>query len=159
MILPLVVALALFVTVRWLHHEARCGARASAAKRLYTASTAALFVTMLVHPVAGFLGFVGAHATEYFAIVHRSLGAKYPCADADGGAVVGLAARRLGRAGFFIVYIGVVLGVLFLLDRFGSQAAYTTVILTLGGMHVLDDGFIWKRPASGRGGMLTAVTV
>ncbi len=33
------------------------------------------------------------------------------------------------------------------------------VILTLGGMHVLYDGFIWKRPVPGTGGMLTTITV
>jgi hypothetical protein len=30
------------------------------------------------------------------------------------------------------------------------------VLLTLGGMHVFYDGFIWKRPSPGRGGMLAA---
>ena len=124
-------------------------------KRFYTASTAALFVTILVNPVAGFLGYVGAHAIEYFIIVHRSAGPKYANADADGGAPLGYAMRRLGRTGFFAAYIGIVLGVLSVLERYGSPTSYTVVILTLGGMHVLYDGFIWKRPAADRSGMLT----
>ena len=37
-----------------------------------------------------------------------------------------------------------------------AQPSYTVVILTLGGMHVFYDGFIWKRPAADSGGMLTA---
>ena len=159
LILPVVVALTLVVTMRWLWHEDRRGAETSTAKRFYVASTAALFVTILVNPVVGFVAFIGAHAIEYFVIVHRSIGAKYRSADVDGGAPVGYAVRRVGRTGFFIIYIGVVTGILSVLDRFGSQAAYTVVILTLGGMHVLYDGFIWKRPSPGRGGMLTTVAV
>ena len=61
----------------------------------------------------------------------------------------------LGRAGFFAAYIGIVFGALSVLDRYGSPTSYTVVILTLGGMHVFYDGFIWKRPAADRGGMLT----
>ena len=153
-ILPLVVAIALVLTVRWLWHEVRRGFDASAAKRFYVASTAALFVTVIVNPVAGFLGFVGAHAIEYFVIVHRSIGPKYPSAEIDGGALVGYAVRRLGRAGFFATYLGIVIGIVSLLDRFGSPTVYSVVVLTLGGMHVLYDGFIWKRPSPGKGGML-----
>jgi hypothetical protein len=156
--LPLVVALVLVVTVRWLQREVRRGAESSAPKRFYTASTAALFVTILVSPVAGLLGFVGAHAFEYFVIVHRSIGAKYPSPDVDGGAPVGFAVRRVGRTGFVILYTGVVIGIVSILHRFGSQAVYTVVILTLGGMHILYDGFIWKRPSSGKGGMLAPVS-
>ena len=105
-ILPLAATIAVVLTVRWLRDEARRGGRSSRTKRFYTASTAALFVTILVNPVAGFLGYVGAHAIEYFIIVHRSAGPKYANADADGGAPVGYAMRRLGRAGFFAAYIG-----------------------------------------------------
>ena len=99
-ILPFVAAIALVSTVRWISDEARRGGRSSRAKRSYTVSTAALFVTILVNPVAAFLGYVGAHAFEHFMVV----------------------------------------------------------ILTLGGMHVFYDGFIWKRPAPERGGMLTVQT-
>ncbi len=31
---------------------------------------------------------------------------------------------------------------------------YAIVVFTLGGMHVLYDGIIWKRPTPGTGGML-----
>jgi hypothetical protein len=157
-VLPLVIALVLVVTVRWLQREVRRGAEASAAKRFYTASTAALFVTILVNPVAGLLGFVGAHAIEYFVIVHRSIGARYPSSDFDGGAVVGSAVRRVGSTGFVILYTGIVVGVVSMLHQFGSQAVYSVVILTLGGMHLLYDGFIWKRPSPGKGGMLAHVS-
>ena len=154
-LLPFAAIVAVTLTVLWLRHETRRGGNASRAKRGYTASTAALFLTILVNPVAGFLGYVGSHAIEYFIIVHRSVGPKYASADVDRRAPVGHAIRRLGRAGFFAAYIGIVFGALSVLDRYGSPTSYTVVILTLGGMHVFYDGFIWKRPAADRGGMLT----
>jgi hypothetical protein len=154
-VLPLVAVVAAILTLRWLWDEARRGGLPGWSKRFYAVSTGALFVTILVDPVAGFLGFVGAHAIEYFVIVHRSAGPKYANAQVDGGAPVGYAVRRLGRTGFFAVYIGMVFGVVSVLERYGSQLQYTVVILTLGGMHVFYDGFIWKRPAAVRGGMLT----
>ena len=46
-------------------------------------------------------------------------------------------------------------GALSVLDRYGSPTSYTVVILTLGGMHVFYDGFIWKRPAADRRGMFS----
>ena len=154
-LLPLAAIAAVVMTVRWLRDETRCGGTTSQTKRFYTASTAALFLTILVNPVAGFLGYVGSHAIEYFIIVHRSVGPKYASADADGRAPVGYAVRRLGRAGFFAAYIGIVFGALSVLDRYGSPTSYTVVILTLGGMHVFYDGFIWKRPAADRRGMFS----
>jgi hypothetical protein len=153
-LLPLAAIVAVTLSVRWLRDETRRGGHASRAKRFYTASTAALFLTILGNPVAGFLGYVGSHTIEYFIIVHRSVGPKYASAEVDGGAPVGYALRGLGRAGFFATYIGVVFGALSLLDRYGSPTSYTVVILTLGGMHVFYDGFIWKRPTADRGGML-----
>jgi hypothetical protein len=153
-LLPLAAVAAAVLTVRWLRDDARRGGSRTGSKRFYTASTAALFLTILIDPVAGFLGYVGSHAVEYFVIVHRSIGPRYASADVDGRAPVGYAVRRLGRAGFFTVYIGIVFGALAMLDRYGSATSYTVVILTLGGMHVLYDGFIWKRPTAGRGGML-----
>ena len=155
-LLPLVTVVAVVATVRWLRDEAQRTGRVTWGKRFYTASTAALFVTILVNPVAGFLGYVGAHAIEYFIIVHRSVGPKYTSADIDGHAPVGYALRRLGRTGFFATYLAIVFGAVAVLDRYGSPTAYTVVILTLGGMHVFYDGFIWKRPAADNGGMLTA---
>ncbi len=67
--------------------------------------------------------------------------------------------RESGR-GVFIIYLGLVAGTLFpFWLASGSPAVSAVVILTLGGMHVLYDGFIWKRPVPGTGGMLTTITV
>jgi hypothetical protein len=154
-LLPFAAVVAIVVSVRWLREETGPGGSLSNGKRFYTASTAALFVTILFNPVAGFLGYVGSHAIEYFIIVHRSAGPKYTSAQADGRAPVGYAIRRLGRIGFFAAYMAIVFGALAVLDRYGSSTTYTVVILTLGGMHIFYDGFIWKRPTTDRGGMLT----
>ena len=35
-----------------------------------------------------------------------------------------------------------------------ARTVYAIVVFTLGGMHVLYDGIIWKRPVPGTGGML-----
>ena len=153
-ILPVVVIIAAAVTVRWLWDESRRGPHANPAKRLYVASTAALFLTILVNPIAGFLGYVGSHALEYFIIVHQNVGRRYASIDVDGGAPIGHAVRRLGRLGFSAFYLGLVIVSVALLDRYGNATVYAIVVFTLGGMHVLYDGFIWKRPAPGTGGML-----
>ncbi len=155
-ILPIVAVVAIVVTGRWVLAESRRTLGGSVAKRVYMASTAALFVTIVADPVAGLLGFVGAHAVEYFVIVHRSVHSKYVSAEVDGGAPVGHAFRRLGTIGFFVVYLAGIVGGLAIVDRVTSPAQYTATILTVGGMHVLYDGFIWKRPSSIKASMLVA---
>ena len=151
-VLPVIGLAALALTIRWLRDEWRRGAKANPAKRFYFAATAALFVTILVNPIAGFLGYVGAHAVEYFIIVHQSIGPRYASADIDGGAPVGRAVRRLTRLGFFAVYLSIIVGLVTLLAKYGTVTWYLLVVFTLGGMHVFYDGFIWKlrRPTVAR---------
>ncbi len=143
-VLPVMALVALGFTVRWLRDEYRRGDAANPAKRFYVAATAALFVTILVNPIAGFLGYVGAHAVEYFIIVHQSIGPRYASAAIDGGAPVGRAVRRLTRLGFFAVYLSIIVGLVTLLRHYGNLTTYALVVFTLGGMHVFYDGFIWK---------------
>jgi hypothetical protein len=154
-ILPLVAVAAAVLTVRWVWSEIQRGSRSNPAKHFYVGSTAALFLVILVNPIAGLLGYVGSHAVEYFVIVHQSLGSRYPDTEADGGAPLGHAVRRVGRLGFFVAYLGVVTAVVAALERYGNADAHALVVFTLGGLHVFYDGFIWKRPAPGRGGMLS----
>ena len=137
----------------WLVSEVRRGRSGSWPKRLYVASTAALFATILVDPLAGLLGYVGSHAVEYFIIVHQNLGTRYSSAAVDGGAPVGRAVRTpFGRMGFFVAYLGLIVGVVSLVERHGSVLVYVLVFFTLGGLHVFYDAFIWKlrRPALAR---------
>ena len=112
-----------------------------------------MFVTILIDPIAGFIAYVGSHAVEYFIIVHRNLGTRYGSATVDGGAPVGRAVRTpFGRPGFFVVYLGLIVGIVSLVERYGSMLTYALVFFTLGGLHVFYDGFIWKlrRPALAR---------
>jgi hypothetical protein len=148
-----VVVLSIAIIVRWLIDERRAvrsGAVVNPAKWIYLASTAVLFVVILIDPIAGIMGYVGAHAIEYFVIVHQSLGRRYGSAEPADGALLGRAVRaRTGRLGFLAVYVGIIVGIITVLEHAGSPLAYAIVFFTLGGMHVFYDGFIWKlrRPA------------
>jgi hypothetical protein len=147
LVVPVVLVVAVLVA-RWLRDEVqavRGGRDVNPAKWIYLGSTAALFGLVLVDPIAGVIGYVGAHAVEYFVIVHQSLGRRYGDAATGGHSPLARAVRaRTGRIGFFAVYIGVIIGIVTLLQREASPVLYAVVFFTLGGLHVFYDGFIWK---------------
>lgn len=151
-----VVVVVVALAAAWVRAEHRRGGAANPAKWIYVGATALLFATILVDPIAGLMGYVGAHAIEYFVIVHQSLGRRYG-EPTDGQsarrAPIGRAIRaRTGRLGFFVAYLGVIVGLVTLLQWYGSRSVYLVVFFTLGGLHVFYDGFIWKlrRPAVAR---------
>lgn len=150
LLLPVLLVVAVLAS-RWLRAERSLGARRNPAKHFYLGSTAALFVVILVDPIAGLLAYVGSHAIEYFAVVHQSLGRRY--ASEDGG-VLGRAVRApTGRLGFYAAYIGAVVGLTTVLRIVASDTLYSVCFLTFGGLHVFYDGFIWKlrRPVVAKG--------
>jgi hypothetical protein len=124
---------------------------ANPAKLVYVGATLVLFGWILVDPVSGFVGYVGAHAIEYFAIVHRTLGSRF--ADGSGGALGRTLRRPGGRRRFFGVYLAAFTALLVVEHAFGGPGVYTFTVLLLGGLHVLYDGVIWKlrRPSVARG--------
>ena len=165
-LVPIALAVALGLGVAFVVQEWRHRRQANPAKWVYVASTAALFGVLLVDPLAGLMGYVGAHAVEYFVVVRQSLGRRYgagaaepipvgaPAGAADVGDVA-TAPRRpvplaravrspLGRDGFLVVYVALIVGIVMVLERLGSPTAYAVVFFTLGGLHVFYDGFIWK---------------
>ena len=72
----------LFATAQYLD-----GVReANPAKWLYIGATMALFGLVPVSPIAALMGYVGAHALEYFVIVYQSLGRRYADAGTREGA-------------------------------------------------------------------------
>jgi hypothetical protein len=147
-------AASLVLMVTWVVQERR-RAEVNPLKWLYLGATGLLFVVMLINPLAGIMGYVGAHAIEYFVIVHQSLGRRYTSATDDGGAFLGRVVRaRTGRWGFMIAYGLAVFALVTVLSKVGSDLLYFVVFFTLGGMHVFYDGFIWKRPAADGRGML-----
>ena len=146
-------AASIALMARWVVEERRRPA-VNPAKYLYLGTTLALFATVLVDPVAGLLGYVGAHAIEYLLIVHRHVGTRYVGDGADDGGAVGRTVRSpLGRTGFVVGYLMVTLGAFTLLRHHASATTYSVVFLTAGGLHVFYDGFIWKlrRPSVARG--------
>jgi hypothetical protein len=148
-----VLLLAIGLSLLWIVSEYERAGRGEAnpAKWVYVGATAALFAWMLVDPVSGFIAYVGAHAIEYFVIVHHSLGSRY--ADGSGGTLGAAVRASHGRAKFFAVYVVSIVLLIVLLHRAGNPQAYGFAVLFLGGLHVFYDGFIWKlrRPAVARG--------
>jgi hypothetical protein len=152
LLLPvLLVVLALAAT--WVRAETRrwrVGA-ANPAKHLYVASTAALFVWILVDPISGFIAYIGSHSVEYFLIVHHSLGSRY--ADGSGGQLGAVVRAPGGRRRFLLGYLAVLAVVVVVSRGWASDDVYRFLVLFLGGLHVFYDGMIWKlrRPAVARG--------
>jgi hypothetical protein len=126
------------LAVRWIRAE-RALATGNPGKRFYLLATAVLFAVILVDPIAGFVAYVGSHAVEYFTVVHSALGRP-----AESAGVLERTVARTGRAGFLVAYLGVIVGLVAGLDRWATPLQYTTTVLTLGGLHVFYDGFIWK---------------
>lgn len=142
-VLPFVIAFTLFSTGTWATAERRLGAEANRAKHLYLGFTFVLFGIMIVDPIVGFVGYVGAHAAEYFVIIHQTLGRRY--AEGDDPSPVGRAARsRLGQAGTITVFLGLFALAVVGLRTWGNPTVYTIALLSVGAMHIFYDGFIWK---------------
>jgi hypothetical protein len=141
LLVPLAVVVCV-LAVRWVRAERARGLAANPAKHIYVGSTAALLVVILVDPIAGLVGYVAAHALEYFMVVHGSLGRRY--ATSTSGGMLGRAVRaRTGRIGFFTIYL-LAVAALLLASRAGVSGVLLVTLLTLGGLHLLYDGFIWK---------------
>ena len=146
LLVPVAAVVAILVAT-WAYREWR-RPQLNGAKWMYLASTAVLLSLAVVDPLAAIMGYVGAHAIEYFVIVHQSLGRRYsptPAPGAPTGGAIGRVVRaRTGRIGFLVGYVGLVIAAIVALGRLQSPLAYTVVFFTLGGMHVFYDGFIWK---------------
>ena len=147
-------AFAVYAAVRWWRVE-RAQTTRSLPKYLYLGFTFTLFVVMVVNPIVGIVGYVGSHAVEYVVVVRGALGSRYSGfrQPAETGGLVGLMVRsRLRADGVVAVYL--VLVTLFLKAVTGGLSAEraSIVLLTVGGMHVCFDGFIWKlrRPVVAR---------
>jgi hypothetical protein len=140
LLVPAIVIAGVF-TGRWVSAERQ--GPANPAKWLYLGATAALVVTVCVDPVAGFAAYVGAHALEYFVIVHGAAGRR--AHRGEGGAVGRVVRSPLGAAGFVaFVAVGAVVP-LTLLERAGTFTVATAAYLTVGALHIFYDGLIWKQ--------------
>ncbi len=152
LLVPVVVAVAC-IAAAWIAAErrrARDGA-GNPAKLLYLGSTAALFAWILVDPISGFIGYVGAHSVEYFMIVHHALGSRF--ADGSGGSLGRTVRTPHGRARFLGGYLAAIAALIVVERTLGNPEIYMFTVLFLGGLHVFYDGFVWKlrKPAIARG--------
>jgi hypothetical protein len=115
------------------------------AKWLYQGSSLVLIASIAVDPAAGFIAYVGAHAIEYFVVVYKTTETRYGKTH-DTSTVLGRAAYRpAGRVACF----GAVIGAAVLTHARLGGDPYTVVLYTVGVLHFLYDGCIWKlrRPA------------
>jgi len=150
---PVALAAVAVLTARWVSVErgrVAAGARVNPAKYVYLSATVALFIVMCIDPVAGFAGYVGAHALEYDSIVHAALGRR--AASGDAGWIGRLARRPGGRIVFFLATVVGVTVPMLLFQRYGSFTPATAMFLVVGGLHFVFDSVIWKlrRPAVAR---------
>ena len=125
----------------------RARRHANPAKWHYLVGTGALTAGLAFDPAAGLIAFVAAHALEYVVVVDRTLRSRYASAPAEGrpasllAVLAGSRNRRIALlVGFFAVFAVVDLqlrGVL-------AANVYLVVVYTIGLLHFLYDGFIWK---------------
>lgn len=131
-----------FYAIKWLLEEFQ--RPTNRAKQIYMASTVLLFIVILINPIIGFIGYVGAHSFEYFVIVNRSLEKSYiepQRTDCSLGWVVN---SGLGRPGILMLYLSAIAATVFILENYASFIVYSMVFFTLGALHFFYDGFIWK---------------
>jgi hypothetical protein len=153
--IALATALVLALYLRQEHTAIRAGL-ANPGKWHYLVGTGALTAGLAIDPAAGLIAFVSAHALEYVVVVDRTLRRRYANAVRSAeeperpssllGVLAGTRNRRIALlAGFFVVFAVIDLQLRGLL----SAGEYLVVVYTIGLLHFLYDGVIWKtrRPA------------
>ena len=143
MLIPIAGAVAIVLTARSARAELVRGAH-SPARLLYLASTALLLVILAVEPVTGFVAYVGGHAAEYFFVVQWRV--DRAATKTSVGDRVGALARRVGSGGTLLVYAAVIVPLTFWVKAHQESDIGIMVVLTLGALHLLYDGFIWRTP-------------
>jgi hypothetical protein len=142
-----------WLAFQWLRQE-RWAAEINPAKWLHLGSTTGLIALTMVSSLAGFVGYIGSHAAEYYLIVHNHLADRYADETTDAGAPLGRAVRsRPGPFGLMVMYTAGVAALIWAIRGFGSYDVYAFTFLTLGALHLFHDGLIWKlrRPEVARG--------
>jgi hypothetical protein len=142
-LLPIVLVGAILISARWVRHELQRSTH-STTRLVYLASTAALLAVLAIDPVVGFVGYVGAHAAEYLLVVGwRVDRAAQRTASGD---AVGRLARRVGGVGTLGLYACAVVALIVALRVLRPGALGPVIVLTLGALHLLFDGVIWRSP-------------
>ena len=130
--------------VQWWRAERRLGVAASRPKHWYALGTAGLIIAVMIDPIAGVAAYVGAHAIEYFAVVHSSLRKR-----ADPAPVATATRTPARRLAAYLAYFVAIGSVVYLTRAPFDGRIYAFAVLFFGALHILYDGFVWKlrRPA------------
>jgi hypothetical protein len=100
---------------------------------------------LAVEPVAGFIGYVGAHAAEYLLVVRWRIGRAGE--HATPGDHVGDLVRRIGAGGSIALYAVAVVVLIAVLRNLNASQLVGATTLTLGALHLLFDSVIWRSPS------------
>lgn len=135
-----VVAVVLALVLSIVRQEVAAGPAANPAKWIYQASSLLLIASIAIDPAAGFIAYVGAHAVEYAVVVFKTTESRYGGHKDRSSPLGQVAGTALGRVA---VMAGVAFGALAIASRVHGEAG-TVVLFTVGALHFLYDGFIWK---------------
>jgi hypothetical protein len=120
--------------------EVAAGEAANPAKWIYQGSSLLLIASLAIDPIAGFIAYVGAHAIEYAVVVYKTAESRYG-RSRDRSTLLGRVAwSAWGRVAVMAATAG---AALWLASRFRGDAG-NVVLFTVGALHFLYDGFIWK---------------
>jgi hypothetical protein len=142
-LVPVAILIAAVLTVRAARDE-WTRRRHSAARLVYLGSTAMLLALLAVRPVVGFVAYVGSHAAEYLLMVRWRLGRA--AQRSTTGDRVGAVARRIGSGGTIALYAVAVTVLIVAVRAVRGSLLATTVVLTIGALHFLYDGVLWRSP-------------
>ena len=137
-------AAAAWATWRWVANQRSRGFAGNAGLFTYVGATAALFVVAMVHPVAGLLAWVGAHAVEYFLIVDQSLAGRTLPVEGSPSLLDRASATRWRAVAFVAATSAAGAGAVVLAQFHAPLTVYGLVFFGIGGLHILYDGVIWK---------------
>ena len=133
-------AAALALAAAVVRQEAAAGEAANRAKWIYQGSSLLLIASIAVDPIAGFIAYVGAHAIEYAVVVYKTAESRYGRQRDRTSALGRVAWSSAGRVAVMAV---VAFGALAVASGFRGDAA-NVVLFSVGALHFLYDGFIWK---------------
>jgi hypothetical protein len=142
-LLPVAVAIAAFLTTRAVRDEWRRPTH-SPARVVYLGSTALLLAVLAIAPVVGFVAYVGSHAVEYLLMVRWRVGRA--AARAATGDRVGALGRRIGRDGTIALYAVAVIALVIGIRMLKGSDLRVIFVLTVGALHFLYDGVLWRSP-------------
>jgi hypothetical protein len=123
----------------------RSGAPRNPARWNYLGGSVALIAGLVVDPAAGLMSYVFAHAAEYVIIVNRTLRSRYASRSLQNKPLLSAVARTTARRWLLLAVFFSGFGVVdLMLGNLVSASSYVIVAYTIGLLHFVYDGCIWK---------------